>query len=155
LERHRHYFGADEISVLVREGLEELCGFQHPELTVNDAAAWSSETTVLVNGRWLPVGPPPEDLQTPRLALAGDQVAYAILRPGDLANGLEEMLNGALGSWGEALPRTEAGGWMIDHPWDLVEHNSDMLQHDYRMRSSKQDGTLRSPGLAIIGPPER
>src|SRR5262249_9032386 len=116
---------------------------------------WPAETTVLVNARWLPVGPPPDDLHTPRVALAGDQVAYAIVRPGDQGVGLEEMLNGAADLWGDALPRTEAGGWMIDHPWDLVEHNSDMLHQDFRMRSSKQDGTLRSPSLAILGPPER
>jgi UDP-N-acetylglucosamine diphosphorylase/glucosamine-1-phosphate N-acetyltransferase len=57
--------------------------------------------------------------------------------------------------WGDTLPRTEAGGWMIDYPWDLIEHNGELLQLDYRMRSSKQDGTHRSTALAIIGPPER
>jgi UDP-N-acetylglucosamine diphosphorylase/glucosamine-1-phosphate N-acetyltransferase len=44
---------------------------------------------------------------------------------------------------------------MIDYPWNLVEHNREVLEQDYRMRSSKQDGTAQPLGLSLIGPADR
>jgi UDP-N-acetylglucosamine diphosphorylase/glucosamine-1-phosphate N-acetyltransferase len=107
---------------------------------------------VLVNGRWLP----PADLAgAPRSAhvgVVGDQVAYVALPAADLPDCSPATLDAYLEDCKRSLPQCEAGGWMIDYPWDLVEHNGAALEQDYHQR--KGHGTVCSH-VAVVGPRER
>src|SRR2546423_11359877 len=72
------YFGPCELGVLVRPHLADVCGLQHPHTHVNDLAWLRAGTTVLVNSRWLPPPAPATQLNEPCVALAGEEVAYAV-----------------------------------------------------------------------------
>jgi UDP-N-acetylglucosamine diphosphorylase/glucosamine-1-phosphate N-acetyltransferase len=154
LERQRRYFGADEVALAVRPLLERWCGFLHPGLPVNEPGWAAGEAALFVNGRWLPPpGPAPPAPGVPRVALAGDQVAYAVVPAG---GGLPNpaQLPQRVRRWREELPECAAGGHMIDRPWDLVQHNAAAIGQDsLRLRGSGagQDG---SPGPVVLGPPE-
>src|SRR5262249_38083812 len=84
LERQCRHFAADEAAVLVRPALAGLCRLTYPGLAVNEPARLTRGGAVLVNARWLPPAGLVPDGSTPRVALVGNQVAYAVLPPGGL-----------------------------------------------------------------------
>jgi UDP-N-acetylglucosamine diphosphorylase/glucosamine-1-phosphate N-acetyltransferase len=155
LHRHARHFDAVDCAALVRPALAELCRLHHPDMAINDPAWFETDLTVLVNARWLPAGLTPGDLHTPRVALVGQQVAYVVLRPQDLRDCSPDTLADCVATWKETMPHTAAGGWMINYPWDLIEHNAEQLIRDFLGRSSKQDGTPRPSGLTLVGPSNR
>jgi UDP-N-acetylglucosamine diphosphorylase/glucosamine-1-phosphate N-acetyltransferase len=147
-QRHQSYFASTELGALVRPHLADLCRLLHPDMAVNDAAWLTDGPTVLVNARWLPPQGDPGDLTAPQVALLSDQVAYAVLPEGALPDGSPE----ALVDWLERsnrLPHAHAGGAMIDYPWDLIEHNGDLLCRDFP-RGSRAPAAR--DGLAVVGP---
>lgn len=154
IDRLRRWFGGGELGAVVRPELAEFYRLQHPEMPVNDDE-WLKRTKVLVNARWLPGGAPPDELRTPRVALVGNQVAYAVLRDPVLPLDLDIPLDGELECWKHTLPRVRAGGAMIDHPWDLVEWNGRILQKDYEAQHDRRERGAIPPGLSLIGPEER
>lgn len=153
--RQARVFDAAASGALVRPHLAELCRYLHPEMAVNDLAWLESGPVVLVNARWLPDSAAAGHLDTARLAFVGSQLAYAVLRPRDLIDLAPATLEDCIDTWRRELPHAEAGGWMIDYPWDLVEHNAATLTRDFLGRSSKQDGTAKPDGLTLIGPADR
>jgi UDP-N-acetylglucosamine diphosphorylase/glucosamine-1-phosphate N-acetyltransferase len=56
--------------------------------------------------------------------------------------------------WKESLPCVDAGGSVVERPWDLVEANGAALEQDYRhwRRAGEARGAA---GLTVVGPPER
>ncbi|HYT92868.1 MAG TPA: putative sugar nucleotidyl transferase [Gemmataceae bacterium] len=152
LQRHVRAFAADEVGVLVRPELAELCRLMHPELAVNDPDWLRDGTTLLVNARWLPSAPI-EDRQSPRIGLVGEAVAYVVLP----APGVPECTAETVAEWVEdckdTLPRTPAGGVMAGHLWDLVEHNPTALDDDLAaFRAPRPPRTLTN--VAVLGPEE-
>jgi UDP-N-acetylglucosamine diphosphorylase/glucosamine-1-phosphate N-acetyltransferase len=89
------------------------------------------------------------------VAVLGDQVAYAVVPPGQLARCAPNTLADCLEQWKEALPRQPAGGWMIDHPWDLVERNADLLRHDLTRRAAQAGRSYRPANLTVVGPSDQ
>src|SRR4051794_4015801 len=85
--QQERYFGAPAEGALVRPDLAGLCRHIHPALQVNAPDWLRGEPALLVNARWLPPAGSAPDLDPPRLALAGDEVAYAVVGP-DLLAGL-------------------------------------------------------------------
>jgi UDP-N-acetylglucosamine diphosphorylase/glucosamine-1-phosphate N-acetyltransferase len=152
LLRHRYYTQAEEVGVLVRPFLADLCRLQHPELFVNDLAWLRSAATLLCNARWLPPLERKEDLKTPHVGCVGDEVAYAVL-PCELltycsANTIEDCIQ----TWKQRLPIRPAGGLMVRYPWHLIEANAQMLRQDCA-RSLVREGLLAPPeGVTILGP---
>src|SRR5262245_25438529 len=130
-QRHRAYFSPTELGTLVRPHLIELCQFTHPKMAVNDTDWLKAGPTVLVNARWLPPRAPPKEMSTPRIALVGDQLAYAVLPPDELAGCSALTLGDCLDRWKTTFAQGPAGGSMIDYPWDLVERNGEMLCQDF------------------------
>src|SRR5258708_39359177 len=80
LERQKRCFAADEVSVVVRPEMAELCRFLLPNVPVNPMIG-SDQEVVLVNGRWLAAESAPANLDGPMTALAGGQIAFAGLPP--------------------------------------------------------------------------
>ena len=156
LKRQRRFFAASEVGTLVRPPLAELCRFAHPDLIVNDVAWLQADTALLVNARWLPPVEAPTELLTPRVALAGDQVAYAVVPPRYLADCSPLTVDECLLRWKDWLPACAAGGVMIDYPWDLIEHNGDVLGRDFLdLARGKDNGWGPADRLAVVGPADR
>jgi UDP-N-acetylglucosamine diphosphorylase/glucosamine-1-phosphate N-acetyltransferase len=148
-QRHQAYFAAAELGALVRPHLAHLCRLLHPDLAVNDSIWLKGEPPILVNARWLPPEGRLEETTTPRVALVGEQVAY-VVPPAEIStDGTAETLVESLERWKQTVPHIQAGGWMIDYPWDLIEHNGDLLCRDFPRRS--RPPAARS-GLAVVGP---
>lgn len=154
LPRLQHFFRAGESGVLVRPVLAPLCRQNHPGVAVNDPAWLNHSAAVIVNARWLP-----PTLETPSLdrsvaAMVGDQVAYVVVGPGETGECSYENLNERLEEWLRKLPRHDAGGWMLDYPWDLVERNSPTLEQDARVWKNDKLRRPSQKGLTILGPAE-
>jgi UDP-N-acetylglucosamine diphosphorylase/glucosamine-1-phosphate N-acetyltransferase len=154
LQRQRRAFGALETGALVRPVLAEVCRANHPEVAVNDLAWLRRAVPALVNARWLPPPEPIDDLQTPRVALAGDQVAYVVLPPQGIAELAPEALDEQQQTWKDTLPRTEAGGVVVRYLWELVGHNARALAEDLAWFRGLPDVRL-APQLTILGPAEQ
>jgi UDP-N-acetylglucosamine diphosphorylase/glucosamine-1-phosphate N-acetyltransferase len=154
LERQIRAFAAEETGALVRPALAELCRESHPGLAVNDGAWLRAGPTVLVNARWLPPAQAVADLQSPRVALVGEEVAYVILPAPGIPQRAAELLDEAQQEWKDTLPRTEAGGAMVRYPWDLVERNPQTLCEDLEWFRTRLQAPSRPPGLSVIGPEE-
>jgi UDP-N-acetylglucosamine diphosphorylase/glucosamine-1-phosphate N-acetyltransferase len=151
-QRHQSYFASAELGAFVRPHLADLCRLLHPDMAVNDSAWLKQAPTVLVNARWLPPEDRPGDLNTPRVALVGEQIAYAIVPSNSLPEGAPETLVECVEQSSQNLPHTQAGGAMIDYPWDLIEHNGDLLCRDFP-RGSRSPATR--DGWAVVGSRDR
>jgi UDP-N-acetylglucosamine diphosphorylase/glucosamine-1-phosphate N-acetyltransferase len=149
-ERQEAYFGATATGALVRPHLAELCRLARPAMAINDTLSLRDGPTILVNGRWLPPAGVVSALEIPRVGLVGDQVAYAALGADQLADVSGQALTERLDGWKQTLPLSDAGGWMVDFPWDVVEHNAELLVLDFPKYRQKPGGNSSS-GMMVVG----
>jgi hypothetical protein len=143
--------------VLVRPGLADLYRVTSPALMVNDTDWLRAAPTVLVNGRWLPPArpAPPPDLGEPCVAMVGDEVAYAVVGPDQLADCSADTLDDCLASWRDSLPHHPAGGRLFRYLWEVVQHNGEQIQADWQTIGSPSRGEPADgvrPGLSVVGP---
>jgi UDP-N-acetylglucosamine diphosphorylase/glucosamine-1-phosphate N-acetyltransferase len=145
------FFAPCEVGVLIRPQLADLYRLHHPRIPVNDSGWLRAAPAVLVNGRWLPPADVAIDLAGPAVALAGDEVAYAVLGTDQLADCSSQTIDDCLETWKETLPARPAGGFMISYLWNLIEHNAAQIALDCR------DHVVRplNNAVAAIGPNER
>jgi UDP-N-acetylglucosamine diphosphorylase/glucosamine-1-phosphate N-acetyltransferase len=87
--------------------------------------------------------------------MIGDEVAYAVLGPDLLWSCSSDKLGECLESWKASLPRRPAGGTLIHHPWDLVEHNGEQIALDFRTRSARPFARPGDTAPAVVGPRDR
>jgi UDP-N-acetylglucosamine diphosphorylase/glucosamine-1-phosphate N-acetyltransferase len=158
LERQERVLPGPAHSALVRPELADLCRMHHPHLKVNepngDEKRDGKETVLLVNARWLAPAALPKTggADSGEIGLVGDQVAYAMV-PAVEARGLTlSSLGWQLSEWRQTLPNRWAGGRMIDHPWDLIEHNGEALADDHLYW--RKAGRTAARGVTVSGPPE-
>ncbi len=154
LERVQRFFPATELGVLIRPVLADLCKLHHPDLVINDPAWLTADLTLLVNARWLPLARPVLDLTTPQVGVKDGQLAYALLPPQRLINCYPATMDDCLTEWLHSLPRHEAGGWMLDYPWDLVQQNAGAIRRDFLALPARGRAVLPS-GAAVVGPIEQ
>src|SRR5947209_19338275 len=128
LEKQLRAIRPTTVGVLVRPYLGRLTAHDHPAFTVNESDWLAAGPTVLVNARWLP----PPRFQLPKdgpfVAVAGDQVAYAVLTPDRLADGTPHNLDDCLTGWRTRLYTRAAQGRLAAYPWDLVEWNAEEIE---------------------------
>jgi UDP-N-acetylglucosamine diphosphorylase/glucosamine-1-phosphate N-acetyltransferase len=152
LQRQQEAFAADHVSALVREDLVPLCRLTHPEVTLHEAGPIPGEVA-LVNARWLPSGPVPARSPS-QVGIIGDQVAYVILASGAAKDLSLQELSRSLPEWRRTLPRHAAGGAMIDHPWNLIEHNARALEQDALVWQQSGRATVTEGPWTVVGPRE-
>ncbi len=152
-ERQLRHFGAEEAGALVRPELLDLCRASCPGLYVNDPVWLNGGPVLLVNARWLPPAGGTAIPATPEVGLVGDQVAYAVVSAQEVRDLALPNLGWHLAGWAQALPSRQAGGAMIDYPWDLIEHNGEALEQDYLLWHGRE-GAIPE-GVSVLGPPER
>jgi UDP-N-acetylglucosamine diphosphorylase/glucosamine-1-phosphate N-acetyltransferase len=154
LERQRRCLAADTVAVLVRPELADLCRHVSPERPVNEPVRAGGDLVVLVNGRWLAPNEVPAALHEPHAGMIGDRLAYLVVPGEDAAQLTVQNAVRSLATWQERLPARRAGGVLIDHPWDLVEHNARALLQDERHWQTHRPAVVPA-GLTVQGPIER
>jgi UDP-N-acetylglucosamine diphosphorylase/glucosamine-1-phosphate N-acetyltransferase len=153
LERQRRLFPGCPAGVLVRPFLAPLCRLSHPDLAVNDAGWLRGQRLALVNARWL--APPALSLpEGDAVGLVGDRVAFVLLSAFEAGRHLADDWPWRLAEWRTRLPRLDAGGVLVDHPWELLDHNADALADDLAVWRTERPETAPPPGLMILGPVE-
>lgn len=151
LEKQLRAVRPSSVGALVRPYLARLTALEHPQLTVNESDWLAAGPTVLVNARWLP----PPRFQLPKdgpfVAVVGDEVAYAVLTPDDLADGTPHNLDDCLTGWRTRLYTRAAQGRLIAHPWDLVEWNGEAIAADFlHLDRGEMNGWPTT--LTLVGP---
>jgi UDP-N-acetylglucosamine diphosphorylase/glucosamine-1-phosphate N-acetyltransferase len=152
-DKQRRYFAATTCGTLVRPQLADVFRLDHPGLAVNDLAWLRAGPTVLVNARWLPPLGTAIHFDAPCVALAGDELAYAVLGPEHLAYCSPNTVDDCCATWKATLPRREAGGRLFRHLWELMEHSPARAVDDWR-QSPVEHPPAPVP-LALTGPGDR
>ncbi|MEI7684807.1 MAG: putative sugar nucleotidyl transferase [Planctomycetota bacterium] len=151
LERQRLLFGLPETGAWLRRGQIAHARLGHDGMPINDRDWLRREPTTLVNARWLAPTDHMTDLETPRVGLVGNQVAYVIspnFEWADLSDGVDNVLLKCL----ETLPTCEAGGAMLDFLWDVVDRNGEAICDDAdAFRGSRTLQTLLPANVTIMG----
>ena len=145
-------FAPRETGALVRPHLAALTQQLRASWHINDLAWLRSGPVVLVNARWMP----DRGVELPSSAcvgLVGEEVAYAVLTPAELLECSPFTIDHYLDRWRNTLPAFRAGGRIVRHLWDLVEHNGDAIRDDMKWHSIAR--IAKTDGLpTVIGPPD-
>ncbi len=126
-------FRAPLAALFVRDSIAEVSRELHPKTPTNIIAALPNNPTLFVNGRWLPPENfvPPNRCE-PHVAVNGETVVYALVNP-EHRERIESLgLAEALRAFQHSFPADEAGGQLLQYPWELVEHNEDLLRQDFQ-----------------------
>jgi UDP-N-acetylglucosamine diphosphorylase/glucosamine-1-phosphate N-acetyltransferase len=124
-----------------------------PGIVVNQPIPAGREV-ILINGRWLAPESIPADARGPGIGLVGDQIAFVRLPASLTTEVTPDSLAWHLANAKDSLPSRQAGGVMMNHPWDLVENNAQALQQDERFWRTHREVAVPH-GPSRIGPPER
>jgi UDP-N-acetylglucosamine diphosphorylase/glucosamine-1-phosphate N-acetyltransferase len=150
-EKQCREFNSREWGVLIRPYFADLCRFHNPNRPVNDLDWLKADMTLLINGRWRPGDTPLDNLPLPCVGLLGEEVAFVMLPPDELAHCSLETLDDCLASWKQRMPVVPASGHLIRHGWELVEHNAEQLRRDFRRLTPRPADS----DLTILGPHEQ
>ena len=107
------YFAPSSVGALIRPYLIDLFRLQQPHIHVNDSAWLCKESTLLVNGRWLPPSGSAPALSSACVALCGEEVAYALVPAELLVRCSPESIDDCLEMWRHKLPKRVADGTLI------------------------------------------
>ncbi len=139
--------------VLIRPCLADLFRQRFPDVPVNDASWLASAPTILVNGRWLPMGRA-NIPSGPGVGLVGDEVVWAVVEPEHLAGVTFQNLEEHLNRWKTSLPARAAEGRLVRYLWELVQANGQEIIHDWQSLPVTRPNLIG--GLPpIVGPEER
>jgi UDP-N-acetylglucosamine diphosphorylase/glucosamine-1-phosphate N-acetyltransferase len=152
MERLQRFFAVNEVRLLVRPALAELCRVTHPGLAVNDLSGLRPGPLLLVNARWLPPEARRPAFTHSVMGLHGNSVAYVYLDTPEVPDDLPADLDACLPNWKRALPGQEAGGCMIDYPWDLIEANGPALAQDFVAWKAGRQCKYVPEGVMVLGP---
>ncbi|RJP35644.1 MAG: hypothetical protein C4547_09265 [Phycisphaerales bacterium] len=150
LDRVAEAFGMSAAGVWTRPALAGVAPQRCAALVNQPAAAGD----ILVNGRWVcteAVAVPP----APSAGWVGATPAY-VHCDDSLARQLSPAVMrdaGQLAGVLRAAPRVDAGGWMLNWPWELIRRNAEMLERDFSEGEAAIEADL--PGGVIDGPGDR
>src|SRR5262245_53024788 len=142
-DKQRRHFGPADWGMLVRPALANLQRLRQPAVPCNDADWLKRDSLVLVNGRWLPPLKTAQAASDPHVAVVDGEIAYVVV-PAEQARRLTfDNLPFLLANWRTTLPQKNAGGHLIDYPWQLVQHNGDAIARDFAAQCSPGTGADR------------
>ena len=155
LERLERYFATEARSLLVRPALEPLCQQHHPRTAVNPADLRKSGPWILASARWLPPAGNFSHSGSGFVGMVGEQIAYLVVDKLAAAEIRPEVFSNMLVRWQQTLPRHEAGGRLLNYPWDLVEQNGTALETDLAFWREDSRKRHSLDGLTILGQRDR
>lgn len=141
---------------LIRNHLVEVQRGREPHVVFNDQD-WLARGAVLVaRGRWVP----PRDFNPPDEV--GGWVGLCDGRPACAWVGPEDAVSlelGGVDAWFEQMAarhrNEELGGFWIERPWDLVEHNAEEIERDFQDAQRGGVSNRQLATLALVGPSNR
>ncbi len=145
---------ADAWGAFVRPELAETYRESRPEFAVNDLSWLYSDSTLLINGRWLGN---PQDLETltvDDVAVVGETVVALHLDPLETPLLTEENWDESLAQLARIRRRVELPGVLLNYPWDLAHQNPRQIAADFRLRRLGGELPNLGPQVAIMGPVE-
>ncbi|MBI1832626.1 MAG: hypothetical protein HYR84_14390 [Planctomycetes bacterium] len=152
-DRQRRQFAANETAFWVRPELTELWKCEQPDSAVNDADWPRADTTVWINGRWLPAPDVAIDDASAHVGAVGGQRAYLVLPPGE--GPMTADFDAWLDAWAERLPTRAVSGAMLNYLWECVDLNGAAIKNDAEWFRAAHAGRAAPPHVAITGPSER
>lgn len=134
----------------VRPELAACYAEEQPEAAVNDHAWLGRESTLLINGRWLPSIDALNGIQADAVGLVNGEIVYLTLdaKEAVLFEGLH--LSDAAAKLTCARRSVDAGGRLVRYAWDLVDQNAAQLLTDFGMGDVGGDQS-RFSQVAILG----
>ena len=143
-----------EWGALVRPHLAATYAAAHAEACVNDESWLRAGPTLLVNGRWIPGPGALHEIRETEAGVVDGTPVYLTLDPDEAAlidlSDPEDAIMRIAGT----RKRVNAGGTLINYPWDLIEHNPRQLTIDFWLRT--RTGAPQQPidSVAMQGRPE-
>ncbi|GAB4161520.1 MAG: putative sugar nucleotidyl transferase [Planctomycetaceae bacterium] len=153
-ERFIRRFDISEWGALVRPQLVEVYKEEHPEAYLNDPQWLGRESTLLVNGRWLPTLEALANINPGEAGILEDELVYLSIDSEEAILFQDSPWDDALLQLARARKQFKTSGRIIHHPWDLVNHNAEQLVADYRLRQYGWSQFEPGPQVAILGPIE-
>ncbi|MCL5769822.1 MAG: hypothetical protein M1588_00680 [Planctomycetes bacterium] len=149
LDRMDRYLPRPPTGVLVREALADRVS-REIRFPVNPRID-PVHGAIFINARWLMTAPPPE-FKPDTAGLSNGSFAWLHVSGEKLAGmDISRMTPSAFNALGAALGAVAAEAVLIDHPWDLIVHQHEILLADFVVRGP----AIRSepmPGAHILHP---
>ncbi len=152
-ERLLRHWEVDEWGVFVRHFLAEAYHEQHPEAHVNDLNWLCDDTTLLINGRWLPDPQSLDELDGDSIGVCGETPVYAVLSGDEALHLCDGTWETTLRQVGASRRTVETGGRVFRYPWDLVEQNATQISYDFELSGCGHVLPEPHPQIACLGPP--
>jgi UDP-N-acetylglucosamine diphosphorylase/glucosamine-1-phosphate N-acetyltransferase len=153
--KQSRFFATGPRGVLVRPELAAVYRSHAADVPVNDLSWLRAAPTLLINGRWLP---PPlvapltaTGLPGPCVGLVGDEVAYALVEPDQLADCAANTIDDCVANWKAALPHRAAGGRLFCHLWEIVGHNGEQIFADWQAGLAVHPVSPPPAGITVVG----
>jgi UDP-N-acetylglucosamine diphosphorylase/glucosamine-1-phosphate N-acetyltransferase len=152
-DKHYRFFAATERGLLVRPELAAVVE-ERLSAVVNDPHQVRGAKTVMVNGRWLPPAPSLDAFDTPCVGLIEDEVAFAVVPAEHLRDCTAHTIDECLERWKGELPHRTAGGRLLRHLWEVVDHNGEQIALDAWLSGPERPRRSDVP-VALVGPGDR
>jgi len=143
-----------EWGAFIRPQLAEMYREQHPQTRVNDLAWLHEAPTLLINGRWLPSAESLEHMTGDEANVVGQTVVSLLLDPLEAPLLTEQGWNDSLAQMARTRQVCRGDGPLVQHPWDLVNHNPRQLCEDFRFAEPSGHQVTLPAHVALLGSPE-
>ena len=151
IERQRRLFGTFETGAWIRPALVDFARYLRPQMPINDPEWLQAGPVILINARWLAPLDRLTDIDTPRIGMVGEQIAYVVCPSfewGNLTDGVDDFLLRCR----HHMPTTEAGGRMLDFLWEFVDHTGEAISEDIEwFRQERKVQENLPPNITIAG----
>jgi UDP-N-acetylglucosamine diphosphorylase / glucose-1-phosphate thymidylyltransferase / UDP-N-acetylgalactosamine diphosphorylase / glucosamine-1-phosphate N-acetyltransferase / galactosamine-1-phosphate N-acetyltransferase len=151
-ERLAAAFPSSEFGAWIRPHLQEAYAEEQPAVLVNNEQWLASDSTLLINGRWLCDPAFLTTLKPHQVVMSGGAVVAIWIDPEEAA-----VLT-HVSDWAGALTRLASSrevvtrpGRLLDYPWHLIEANGEQLTADFRSRRRGPTKANLSAQVAIQG----
>lgn len=144
----------DDWGAFVRPELAETYRESQPEFHVNDLSWLYGDSTLLINGRWLPEPEALERLTTDEVAVVDDTIVALHLDPQEAPLLTDATWNQNLAELARIRRRVELPGALLNFPWDVVHQNGVQITKDFSLRGLGSQVPELEPHVAIMGPVE-
>jgi UDP-N-acetylglucosamine diphosphorylase/glucosamine-1-phosphate N-acetyltransferase len=152
LARQREHFAGAPVGAILRPLLRPLVQALRPDLPF---AGLTNGTPglVLVNARWVAPTGTFRLPERPTVGRVGDEIAWLAWPHGLETQPTWDLVQAHAEAWSRELAPVPAGGWLVRHPWQLVDRNPEYLTLDASWWRDQHPS--RSPdSLTVVGPPE-
>ena len=149
--RVQRWFPGTEWGVFVRDYLQDVYAEEHPGASVNDIRTPQTQASLFINGQWLPEHRIPSDGAQHVAGFVDGTLAWVWVQPDEAAAFEVDDLPQMLATIARSKHTIDAGGRIIDRPWNLVAANAQQLIDDFSDEGVSQ--APQQPHVQCLGDP--